>query len=105
MDKREVINIVKKYVNSISNIEKPEKIYLYGSYSKGKANKDSDIDVALVYDEFNGNYIKTLGDLYFKTIDIDTRIEPIIIERKNDPSGFLYDIEKTGIEINWNLVV
>ena len=100
MDKREVINIVKKYVNSISNIVQPEKIYLYGSYSKGKANKDSDIDVALVYDEFKGNYIKTLGDLYFKTIDIDTRIEPVIVERKNDPSGFLYDIEKTGIEIN-----
>ena len=100
MDKREVINIVKKYVNSISSIVEPEKIYLYGSYSKGKANKDSDIDVALVYDEFNGNYIKTLGDLYFKTIDIDTRIEPVIIERKKDPSGFLYDIEKTGIEIN-----
>ena len=100
MDKREVINIVKKYVNSISSIVQPEKIYLYGSYSKGNANEDSDIDVALVYDEFNGNYIKTLGELYFKTIDIDTRIEPIIVERKKDLSGFLYDIEKTGIEIN-----
>lgn len=100
MDKREVINIVKKYVDSISSIVKPEKVYLYGSYSKGQATKNSDIDVALVYDEFNGNYIKTLGDLYFKTIDIDTRIEPVIVERKKDPSGFLYDIEKTGIEIN-----
>ena len=102
MDKREVIKIVKKYVSSISTIINPEKVYLYGSHSKENAHSNSDIDVAFVYDEFKGDYIKTLGDLYFKTIDIDTRIEPVIVERKKDPSGFLYDIEKTGIEISLN---
>ena len=87
MDKGKVINIAKQYVDSISNIIQPEKVYLYGSYSKGNAHKNSDIDIAFIYDEFKGDYVKILGDLYFKTIDIDTRIEPIIVERKNDPSG------------------
>jgi predicted nucleotidyltransferase len=100
MDKGEIINIVKEYVDNISTIIKPEKVYLYGSHSVGNANKDSDIDVAFVCNDFKGDYMKTLGDLYFKTIDIDTRIEPVIVSRRNDPSGFIQDIEKTGIEIS-----
>jgi len=32
----------------------PATVYLYGSYSKGTAREDSDIDVAVVVPEVNG---------------------------------------------------
>ena len=54
MDKEQVISLVKDYKHIISNEFSSLKVYLYGSYSKGNARKDSDIDVAVV--------VPSLGD-------------------------------------------
>ena len=101
MDKKQIIKLVEDFAREIQSDFSPKKIYLYGSYAKGNATEDSDIDVALVYDEYNEDYFNALTELYRLRRNIDTRIEPIILERKNDPTGFLKNVIKTGIEVSY----
>ena len=48
MDKEQVIEIVREYKKAIAKQISNAKVYLYGSYSKGTARPESDIDVAVV---------------------------------------------------------
>lgn len=48
MDKRQVIKIVKRYKEAVTAKFGPVTVYLFGSYSKGNARADSDIDVAVI---------------------------------------------------------
>lgn len=100
MDKNEVINKVSNYANLvIQNMSNVENIVLYGSYARGNAKEHSDIDVAIVVNKFKKNIFKTEPLLWKLTRDIDFRIEPIIIEKDNDPVGFLPEIMKYGIVV------
>ena len=46
-------DIVLKYVKAICEQYEVEAIILFGSYAKGTEHEDSDIDIAIVVDEFN----------------------------------------------------
>lgn len=71
-----------------------ESIYLFGFYAKDSYNAANDIDVAIVVDHIEGEYISIIP-LQWKIIrQIDNRIEPILIERENDDRGFLNEIKK-----------
>jgi len=72
---------------------------LFGSHAKGLAGKDSDMDVAVIVDDLQGDYFSTRPLLWRLRRQIDDRIEPIILERQHDESGFLSEIEKYGIQI------
>jgi predicted nucleotidyltransferase len=48
MDKTTAIRYVKQYADVVRQNFKVKKVILYGSYSRGSAQKDSDIDVAVV---------------------------------------------------------
>jgi predicted nucleotidyltransferase len=76
-----------------------EKIYLYGSYAKNTNRTDSDIDVAIVVNKIEGDYFTIQPLLWKLRRQIDDRIEPILIEKDNDISGFLVEIQRNGIEI------
>ncbi len=99
MDKSEIIDKVKDYSVLLKKHLNFEKIYLYGSYAKNIYHPDSDIDVAIVVNHIEGDFFSIHPLLWKLRREIDDRIEPILIERKNDKSGFLQEIEKTGIEI------
>jgi len=104
MDKREdIINKVRNYQALVkkSNFPMPiESLYLYGSYAKGSARKDSDIDVAIVVQHFEGNYFDIVPMLWKLTHKIDYRIEPVVIARDTDYAGFLDEIQRTGVKIS-----
>jgi len=100
MDKSRVIEIVKEFKDKAMKEFNPKEVYLYGSFAKGVPHKDSDIDVAFVYDTYNGDFTKDVGKLFLLSYKIDNRIEPIIVDEKDDISGFLSDIKKTGILID-----
>ena len=51
-------------------------IYLYGSYVKGTQTEDSDIDIAVVGDDFSGDPIADTLILMRIRRKIDKRIEP-----------------------------
>ena len=104
MDKREdIIEKVKDYQERVRQSDFPmpiEAVYLFGSHAKGTANKDSDIDVALVVNSFEGDYFDIIPPIWRLIEDIDFRIEPHIIARDTDYAGFLDEIQQTGILIN-----
>ena len=92
MDNKEVIAILKKYKKLLAQHMVFEKLILYGSYATGNAHKDSDIDVGIVVDSFAGNYFSTSPLLRKIRREIDGRIEPVLIEKAHDESGFLSEI-------------
>jgi predicted nucleotidyltransferase len=102
MDKREdIISKVREYKLLIQK-DFPmeiEKVYLFGSYAKGTPREHSDIDVAVVVNHFEGNFFDVIPPIWKLTEQVDFRIEPHIIARDTDFSGFLDEIQRTGVEI------
>ena len=98
MDKRTVVSIAKRYKQAVVNAIGPAKVYLFGSYSKGCARPDSDIDIAVVVPSINGDYYSTAAHLWRITMDVNTLIEPVLIEETH-PSPLYEDILQTGIAI------
>jgi predicted nucleotidyltransferase len=105
MDEREnIIDKVKLYKKLVmESFPIPvEQFWLFGSYAKNNAHKDSDIDVALIVNHLDKNYsvLHTEPILWRLKRQIDFRIEPHVIARDTDYAGFLNEIERTGILIN-----
>ena len=99
MDKSEVISIVSKYKVLVSKHFDIENIILFGSYVKGNQKDDSDIDVAVVVNSITQDFFTYAPLLWKLRREIDDRIEPILIEKNKDESGFLKEILKTGLII------
>ena len=89
MDKREVISKVKQYKLLPGKHLNLESVYLYGSYAKGTTKEHSDIDVAVVVNKISGDFFDVNPLLWKLQRQIDDRIEPVLIDRNNDKSGFL----------------
>lgn len=98
MDKEQVIEIVKKYKEAISETYKDAQIYLYGSYNNGSARADSDIDVAVIVSHRSGNWFKDVPPLWKASRQVNSLIEPVLMEfGEHSP---LYDnVIKTGTKI------
>ncbi|MDX9695752.1 MAG: nucleotidyltransferase domain-containing protein [Bacteroidales bacterium] len=99
MDKNEVIEKVRAYKILLKDHFDMKSVYLFGSYAKDTYTNDSDIDVAVVVDQIDGDYFAVNPLLWKLRRQIDDRIEPIIIEKKFDDANFLEEIIRTGIEI------
>ena len=101
MDKTTAIRHVKQYADVVRQNFNVKKVILYGSYSRGSARKDSDIDVAVVLSCIDEDFLMAEAKLFRLRREIDTRIEPVLLEESNDKSGFLEEILKTG-EVIYN---
>ena len=99
MDKNEAINKVRQYKFLLKDYFDLYEVYLYGSYAKETNREDSDIDVAIIVNQLSEDYFSTTPLIWKLRRQIDDRIEPILIEKDNDKSGFLDEIRKHGIEI------
>ena len=93
-----VRDIVKKFAMAIKDEYNPQSVYLFGSYVKGNANKDSDIDVAVIVKDLNGDFLEKWGDLFGYSWEIDSKIEPHLLMADND-SMLLDEIYATGERI------
>lgn len=100
MDKKEAINKVRQYKILLKDYFQFEKVYLFGSYARGTNTEDSDIDVAVVVSNLTGDFLSIAPLLWRLRRQIDVRIEPVLIDRNHDKSGFLEEIRRTGIEIS-----
>lgn len=96
MDKNEVLRKIERYIKLLNENILPKKVILYGSYAKGNWNDNSDIDIAVVVDIKNEDFLTLESLLYKLRRNIDVRIEPILLEEGEDKSGFLEDILKHG---------
>jgi uncharacterized protein len=99
MDKNEAIKLAKAYKWLVNEYFDVTDVILYGSYSNGTQREDSDIDIAVVVDDVTGNYFDTVPLLWKLRRQISNLIEPVLICRKHDVSGFLNEVIQTGIRI------
>ena len=77
-----------------------KKVILFGSYAKGAQSENSDVDVALVADEFTGIGFMDIS-LFVKALRKYIIIHPktFSTEHFNKGDAFINEIIKTGIEI------
>ena len=97
MDREQVVKIASDYARHVREIINPSDIILFGSCAKGSVSANSDIDIAIVFDTYDGDYWQTVQKLHELTISIDTRIEPVLLEYNNDPAGFVETVRREGL--------
>jgi len=81
---------------------KPEKSYIFGSYSKGIENKLSDIDVAIISSDLTDDRFNERIRLMKIAYNIDSRIEPVPFNSNTfvEEDPLVWEILKTGILIH-----
>jgi len=103
LDKNAAIEIVRNYAHDIeSHGVQLQSVILYGSFAQGTQHEWSDIDVALVADEFTGFYFNDSDLFSYVSIKkpytrIETKTYPTEYFEQGDP--FINEIIKTGIRI------
>jgi len=89
---------VKELENENLNISK---VFLFGSYTNNKENIWSDIDLAVVSDDFTGNRMIDYDRFVNAILKVDRSIElkPYKTENFNTDNPFVNEISSTGIRI------
>lgn len=99
---RRIKKHIDKYVKLLVEDKLPiKKIYLFGSYAKGKQNKWSDVDLCIISPKFNDPW-DAMQYLWSKReFDKDVTIEPIGFNPDDfkEEDSLIHEIKKTGIEI------
>lgn len=93
---RKIIEKVRKYAEIVRKEMPVKMVILYGSYARDMESLNSDIDVAVVVDEIESDYLELSARLFHLVREIDTRIEPVLLSSNDDKSGFLSSILKYG---------
>lgn len=103
MDKTDALNIAQRFADAVKLKFNYTQIILFGSYAKGNFNEDSDIDIAIVFEDYS-NLMDMQLELMRLRRKIDSRIEPHPFrESEFDLSNpIVYEILKYGQEININ---
>ena len=96
LDQNEVINTARQYTDLVTKEFAPNAVILYGSYANGTAKENSDIDIAVIFNGFNGDWLKTSARLWRLRRDISFDIEPVLLDSTQDKSGFARYIMETG---------
>ena len=101
MDKDKASEVAKRYVNFLKkNNPNIKKAYLFGSYAKGISNVDSDIDLAIVFENLSDTFDMQVQLMKFRR-KFDTRIEPHAFRESDfEPSNPLAkEILTMGVEV------
>lgn len=101
-----IIRKIEEFISILRGVEKirVDKVILFGSRSKGKTHKDSDIDIAVVSRDFGKDRYKEGSRLFEIAARVDPRIEPVPISlqswKKDNWVPLFYEIKRTGVEIS-----
>ncbi|MFH1976455.1 MAG: nucleotidyltransferase domain-containing protein [Pseudomonadota bacterium] len=101
MDKKNALKLGRNYVNFLvsNRYYNVKEAFLFGSYTRGRFNDDSDIDIALVLAGYKDT-IKELSNLMRLRRNFDLRIEPHPITEEDFKSGNPFAVEiKKGVKI------
>lgn len=99
LDRESALGIAKRYASAVRRQWSPQAIILFGSYVNGIPSEESDIDIAVLFDEIVGDTWEVSSQLWGLTRQIDCRIEPILLDATKDQSGFVAEVVRTGILI------
>jgi predicted nucleotidyltransferase len=98
---KSIIEITKRYLESIPKEHSFKNAYLFGSFARGNENENSDIDIAIVFPKID-NLFELQMLLMRLRRDIDLRIEahPISETDFNSNHPLANEILKFGIKLN-----
>jgi predicted nucleotidyltransferase len=91
-----------KYITFLrKNNPKLQKAYLFGSYAKGNDDLNSDIDIALIFEDFPDSFDMQVQLMKLRR-KFDTRIEPHPFREAdfNNSNPTANEILTTGVEID-----
>jgi predicted nucleotidyltransferase len=95
MDKASAIDLARRYSELVIRHLPVKQVYLFGSYAREAAGPDSDIDIAVIVERLDVDYLDEQARLFRLRRSVDLRIEPVLIE-DGDRSGILKSIRDTG---------
>ena len=97
----QIEQIVKAYVSLLQHEINVKNIYLYGSRINGSFTEDSDIDLAVIAEDFTGDVIEDRFKLMKLRRNIDYRIEPhpFLTNDFNESNPLAKEIMDTGVKI------
>jgi predicted nucleotidyltransferase len=100
-NKEKIDEIVIKYSRLVQKEIDVKHVYLYGSYARGNYSSDSDIDIAIIGDDFSGDPIEDTLRLMRIRRKIDNRIEPRPFKTSdfNRSNPLAREIMNTGIKV------
>lgn len=96
-----ILTSINEYIEEIKKHYNVSSVILFGSYASGNEREDSDIDLAIILDDFD-DVFDTMADLMGYTWNTDARIEPHPIRKKEFDemaSYFIKEIINTGIKV------
>lgn len=99
MDKTTALKFAKNYAELIKKEFSPIAVVMYGSYVNGNHNENSDIDIAIIFDGFEGDVLEASAKLYRYTCEVSTIIEPVLLDIAKDKTGFANQILLTGEKV------
>ena len=99
LSRDEALELVRRYKQVISpRFETKPKVMMFGSYSKGSANPDSDIDVAVIVPSYGERKMEISRELWHDTRNVSFLIEPVLMSE--DRWSPLYeDVMRTGVAV------
>jgi predicted nucleotidyltransferase len=105
MDNKDVLNIARKFASIIKTNYDCKQVFLFGSYAKSTNQEESDIDIAVILEEFE-NRIDMQLELMRLRRKIDSRIEPHPFREKdfNITNPVVNEILKHGQRIDTGVV-
>ena len=103
MAKNEVIAILKTYIYLLrAEGISVDRAFLYGSYLTNSATTDSDIDLMIVTENGNDDFLA--GKIWNLTKKVNSKIEPFLVSTNrfyNSNNSPLIDlVRRTGLEIS-----
>jgi len=100
-DKR-IEKTIKSYIEQLESIGvHVQQAILFGSYATGRYDEWSDIDLAIVSENFAGNRFNDRNKIRKLTLKVNSDISPMPFrpEDFNDSNYFVKEILETGIRI------
>ncbi len=100
MDKSNVIRIARKFAKAVKTKYDYKRIILFGSYAKGNNKIESDIDIAVIFKDYDDSVDMQLELMRLRR-KVDTRIEPHPFKEIdfNYSDPLASEIMKNGYEI------
>jgi predicted nucleotidyltransferase len=96
MDKETALGLAKQYADLVAHELNPDKIVLFGSALRGSLTDESDIDVAVIFDGFKGDWFGAYTRLSKLRRSVSPYIEPVLLDSADDRSGFVKEVLATG---------
>lgn len=98
----EIISAIKNFKESIKNDLSVKKVFVFGSYAKGSFTENSDIDVCVIAENVDNNFLAELK-IAPKVLGPDVRIEPVVFSEEEflevDSFGLLKEVKENRIEV------